>query len=105
MSIHPLALSPFVVWLAVGVVHRDASSRTLARKTRRRWILAVGFVSTGGFLCASAFRVQLARVYLRVSESGITPYGLLMGVFIIGVVSSMLAVSVYAVGSRVDHIA
>jgi hypothetical protein len=106
MSIHPISFSPFVVLLAMGVVYVDATYRSLARKTWLRWICAVGFVSIGGFLCVFVFQAQLARIYLLVSgESVLTPGGLLTGVFIMGVVISVLAVSVYGVGSRAGHIA
>lgn len=106
MSIHPLSLSPLVVLLAMGIVYIDATYRTLGRKTRLRWICAVGFASIGGFLCVSTFQAQLARAYSLVSgEPVLSPSGLLTGVFIMGVVISVLAVSVYGVGSRVGHIA
>jgi hypothetical protein len=95
----------FIVLLAMGIVHWDASRRGLPQRTRLRWTGGVGFISSCGFvLSITVFDDILFSVYKARSGHSvviaITPYELIMMLFKIGVVISILAVLTYVVGSR-----
>ncbi|WEL25598.1 putative membrane protein [Haloferax volcanii] len=101
---NPLLISPIISFLVAGIVFADAKRRGLARQSRMRWTVAVGFGSLSGFLCAFTFENTLSRVYFTLSGTPVvvqSPYELLTLLFGVGLGTSAMSVLAYGLGSRV----
>lgn len=108
MTLLPLLAALFVVPVAVALVHADAARRGLPSRTRRRWCVATGLISLGGFVASAVLDGALARAYdalLGRPVVVVTPLQLLTGLVLVGLAVSALAVLTYGVASRYGRLA